>query len=431
MKTDFMKMQEKIQEGMGAFAANKYIKAVSNGMLSIMTPIIAGSIFILLAYLPIDAYTDFLNSHGITAILTLPVNFTMNIMALLAVFFIAYSLAEQFNKDGAMAGLLALISFLIITPLGQIKNNNSIMDYISFEWLGAKGLFVAILVGLTTARLYVLFVDKGITIKMPDGVPPAVSKAFAGLIPGFATIILSLLVTTIFKLTPYGSLDQMIYGCIQTPLEGLSGTFGALLIVDLLIGILWFFGIHGTNIVLLGIMYPLYLALDMQNLAAYQGGSALPNIIGYQFFVCYIIFSGTGATIGLTLLMAFRAKSKQYRTLGRLALPTSIFNINEPIIFGTPIVLNPYMLLPFLLAPILTSTIAYVATAIGMVPRLNGVQIPWSTPIIASGIIEGSWKIAVLQVILVCVSVAAYYIPFRSLDNKAYAQEQGADSVMP
>lgn len=422
------KTQEKVQSIAAAFAGNKYIQSISKAMMFIITPIIIGSIFTLLANLPIKSYTNFLDSHGITPILNLPATFTTNIMAVLSVFFIAYFLAKQFKKDGTMAGMLALISFFIITPLGDLKTKDGVTNYIPFDWLGAKGLFAAMLVGLITARLYVWFVDKGFTIKMPDSVPPAVSTSFAGLIPGFATSIIALLVAAIFKATPFGSLDQLIYTCIQIPLEGLSGTFGAFIIVNIVIGILWFFGIHGTNIVLLGVMYPLYLALDMQNLAAYQAGKALPNIIGYQFFVCYVIFSGTGATIGLTLLMAFRAKSKQYRTLGRLALPTSIFNINEPITFGTPIVLNPYMLIPYLLAPIMTGSVAYVATVIGLVPRLNGVQIPWSTPIIASGIIEGSWRIAVLQVVLVAVSFAVYYIPFKFIDKKAYAQEHADES---
>lgn len=421
--------QEKIQNIAAAFAGNKYIQAISRAMMFIITPIIIGSIFTLLANLPIQAYTDFLSQHGITPILNLPATFTTNIMAVLAVFFIAYFLAKQFDKDGTMAGMLALISFFIITPLGEQTTKDGTVNYIPFDWLGAKGLFAAMLVGLLTARLYVWFMDKGFTIKMPDSVPPAVSTSFAGLVPGFAVSIIALLVAAVFKATPYGSLDQLIYTCIQIPLQGLPGTFGAFILVNLIIGILWFFGIHGTNIVLLGVMYPLYLALDMQNLNAYQAGQALPNILGYQFFVCYVIFSGTGATIGLVLLMAFKAKSKQYRTLGRLALPTSIFNINEPVTFGTPIVLNPYMLIPYLLAPIMTGSIAYAATAIGLVPRLNGVQIPWSTPIIASGIIEGSWRIAVLQVVLVAVSLAVYYIPFKFIDKKAYEQEHADENV--
>jgi PTS system cellobiose-specific IIC component len=127
-------------------------------------------------------------------------------------------------------------------------------------------------------------------------------------------------------------------------------------------------------------------------------------------------------------LFAFFAKSKQYKMLGRLALPTSIFNINEPIIFGTPIVLNPIMVVPFILAPLLSASIAYGATAIGLVPRLNGIQIPWPTPIVISGLLEGSWRISVLQVFLVFVSLAVYYIPFRYIDKKAYAQEHANDS---
>lgn len=422
------KAQEKIQSGMGAFANNKYIKSISNGMVLIMTPIIVGSIFTLLANFPNKTWTDFLTAHNLKNILSMPVNFTTNIMGLLAVFLIAYSLAEQFQKDGIMAGVLAIISFFIISPIKEIKDGSTITKYIPFDWLGAKGLFVAIITGLITARVYVFLINRGITIKMPDSVPPAVSRSFTTLIPGFVTSILALIVAVIFSFTPFKSFNQMIYTCLQIPLEGLSGSYGSMLIVIIAIGILWFFGLHGTIIVFNGIMSPIYLAMDMQNLAAFQAGGVLPHIIGYQFFRCYIFCTGTGLTVGLTLLMAFVAKSKQFKVLGRLALPTTIFNINEPITFGTPIVLNPVMILPYILAPLLSGTIAYGATAIGLVPRLNGVQIPWPTPIILSGLMEGSWRIAVLQVFLVVVSLAVYYIPFKYMDKKNYAQEHAEEN---
>lgn len=417
-------LKDKVQSGMGAFAENKYIKSISNGMASMMTPIIVGSIFTMFINLPIPAYQRFITSHGITNILNLTVSATVNIMALFAVFFIAYHFAKQNKKNGPMSGMLALISFLIVTPLGELKNGDKVTYYLSFDWLGAKGLFVAILMGLITAKLYVFLIDHNVMIRLPDSVPPAISSSFATLIPGFATSIVALLIATVCKMTPFGSLSQIIYSCIQTPLEGLGGTFGALLIMDIAIGILWFFGIHGTFIIWLGIMMPIYLSLDMQNLAAYQAGQPLPNIIGREFFMCFVIFSGTGATIGLNLLMLFKAKSKQYKILGKLALPTSIFGINEPLAFGVPIVLNPIMLLPYLLTPILCSTIAYVSTLIGLVPRLSGVQLPSPTPMIITGFMEGGWRAALLQVILLLLSVAIYYIPFKIIDQKAYELEQ-------
>jgi len=426
---DFTKLQNNISSGMGAFANNKYIKAVSNGMVFIMTPIIIGSIFTLLGNIPINGYSDYLSAHGISQILNLASNFTTNIMAILTVFTVSYSLAKEFKKnasDSAMAGLLSIIGFFIVTPLSQTKIDNVLTDYVSFDWIGEKGLFVAIIIGLLTSRIYIYCLDKGFTIKMPKGVPPAVSSSFAALIPGFTIAILSLIIAAVFKLTPYGSLDQLIYTCVQIPLQGVGGSFGGLLVVIIGVGILWFFGLHGDNILIMGLLYPIYLALDMQNLQAYQAGKVLPNIVGYQFIVCYTEVAGTGITIGLALLMVFLAKSKQFKIIGKLAIPTSCFEINEPVIFGTPIVLNPIMLAPFLLTPLVCSIFAYVATAIGLVPRLNGVQIPWSTPPIISGILEGSWKIAVLQVVIIAISVAIYYIPFKIMDKRAYEMEQSS-----
>ncbi|QTL99261.1 PTS sugar transporter subunit IIC [Iocasia frigidifontis] len=428
MKMISSKTLEKIQAGMGVFANNKYIKSVSNAMILIMTPIIVGSIFTLLTNLPIKAWTDFISKTGLVDLIKIPVSFTSNITALLAAFLIAYSLAERFNKDGLMSGVLGLICFLIVTPTGQVKINDKMISYIPFDWIGPKGLFVAILIGLLTARIYVFFIEKGFIIKMPEGVPPNVARSFNTLIPGFVTVILALFIAIIFKFSPYGSLNQAVFTCIQTPLQGLTGSYISLLIINLAIGILWFFGIHGTVIVFNGIMGPLLLSMDMQNQAAYQAGQALPNIVGMEFFRAYVFMSGTGLTIGLALLMAFFAKSKQYKILGRLVIPTSIFNINEPITFGTPIVLNPVMLIPYLAAPILSSTIAYAVTAIGLVPRINGVQLPWPLPIGISGVLLGSWKIAVLQFFMVFVSLAVYYIPFRYMDRKAYELEKAGSS---
>jgi cellobiose PTS system EIIC component len=412
------KLQEKIMPVVNKITSNVYLKAISDGLASIMPAIIVGAIFTLLASLPIPAYQNFLSSIGIGPLLQLPVTFTTNILAVYSVFFIAYQLSKNFDCDGGVAGLLALLCFFIVTPVATVDKTS----YISFQWLGATGLFVAIIVGLVVARLYVAIVKKGMIIKMPNGVPPTISKSFAGLIPAFIITPIFIIVSAIFANTPFQSIHGFIYKFLQLPLEGLGGTLGALLIVMLVAHILWLFGIHGM-MVTLSIMMPIYMALDMANLQAYNAGEPLPNIIGMAFIMTYVLVGGSGTTMGLNLWMSFRGKSKRYKTLGNIALPGGICGINEPIIFGTPVIMNPRLAIPFILTPLISTIVAYFATAIGLVPKLMGAQLPLGTPLIFGAFLQGGWRIAVLQVVIIAISWIVYLPFIKGLDNEAYKLE--------
>jgi len=385
-----------------------------------------GAISTLVSSLPITAYQNFITKTGLKPILALPTSFTTNILAILAVFFIAYRLSEVFEKDGATAGLIALICFFILTPLGQLKSGDSVSSVITFDWLGAKGLFVAIIVGLLAGRIYVFIVDKRWTIKMPDGVPPTIGKSFAGLIPGFIIVVIFLVINEIFKATSFGSMHQFIYTFVQTPLEGLGGSLLASIIAMFASHFLWVFGIHGMMVVF-SVMMPIWLSLDMANLSAYQAGLPLPNVLGGYGMLEYVTIGGSGATLGLNILM-LRAKSKRYRMLGRLAIPAGICCINEPIIFGTPVVLNPTLVIPFISAPLANLLIAYGLTYIGIVARPMGTQLPLGVPPVIQGFLQGDWTIAALQFVLIFVDLLIYYPFFKILDNAA-AAEEGASEV--
>jgi PTS system cellobiose-specific IIC component len=214
---------------------------------------------------------------------------------------------------------------------------------------------------------------------------------------------------------------------LQVPLQGLGGTLGALVIFMLVAHLLWVFGIHGM-MVTLSLMLPIYIPLDNANLVAYGTGQPLPNIIGFAFVIVYILIGGSGATLGLNILMAFRAKSQRYRILGRLALPGGVCGINEPIIFGTPVVLNPILAIPFVLTPIVYAVIAYTATVLNFVPRLPGIGLPLGVPVIVSGFLQGSFRIIALQIALILLGILIYYPFFAMLDKKAYKEETDAAS---
>lgn len=185
---------------------------------------------------------------------------------------------------------------------------------------------------------------------------------------------------------------------------------------------------HGS-LVVGSILTAVYLPMDLQNLAAYSAGKAMPHILGYQFYCTFAGIGGAGGTLGLVFLMVFLAKSKRLKTLGKLAIVPGCFTINEPVVFGLPMMFNPIMAIPFICVPLIQMTLAYVSIAIGLVPRLAGVQVPFGMPILVNGLMQGSWRIPVLQFVLIVLSAVIYYPFFKKLDNKSLEEELSAEGA--
>lgn len=414
--------QEKLQSVAGNISGNKYLKAISDGLLSTLPALIIGAFSTLLASMAIESYQNFITETGLKGVLQLPATYTIDMISLFAVFFIAYRLAVSFNKDGAPAGLIALMSFLILTPYTMVEDDR----VLPFQFLGAQGLFVAIIVGLLASRLYVFIVDRNFTIKMPEGVPPTVSKTFSSLIPAILIVILFVIVNTIFSNTQFESAHEFIYSFVQAPLQNLGGGFWSLIILTLVVQVLWLLGIHGM-LVILPIYYSIWMPLGVENLNALSAGQELPNIVNTGFFMTFVIAGGSGLTLSLCILMAFWARSKRYKTLGRLALPGSVFGINEPLIFGLPIVLNPYFAIPFIVAPLLGAIIPYFAMASGLIPYVAGAHLPLGTPVIFSAFLQGGLILIVMQIINFIVAGLIYFPFFKSVDKKALEEEKSAE----
>jgi PTS system cellobiose-specific IIC component len=167
----------------------------------------------------------------------------------------------------------------------------------------------------------------------------------------------------------------------------------------------------------------MYLPLSLENLDALAAGSALPNIITQSDWFIFGMIGGGGATIGLALFYAFFAKSERFKTLGRIALPASLVGINEPITFGSPVVMNPILMIPFFLTPLILWTISYVLRLVGFLPYLNGTNIPTGTPLVFSAFITGGWLTALVQLGLIALSFLIYYPFAKLLDKKALAEE--------
>lgn len=405
---------------------NRYLSAIKDGFFVAMPFIILGSVFLLLTNLPIPGYEGFMESIFGTnwaTYFTIPYDMSMNILAFYVLIGAASSLAGYYevNKIGGITAAAAAV--LILTP--TIENAEGAQGIPTLA-LGAEGLFLVVLAVILAVEIYRWITQQGWTIKMPDSVPSNVSASFSSLIPVLFVLVIFTLIRILFGFTSYDTAQNFIYGLLQAPLTALGGTLPAYLFGQLFETVLWSFGIHGA--VLHGsIMDPVWLALSAENLTAFQAGEPAPNIISYQFHNNFVKIGGAGATLGLILLSSFVAKSEQLKSIGRLALGPSFFNINEPVIFGIPIVLNPMMIIPFILTPLVLALITYFAMVTGLVSPGNGIIVPWTTPPFFSGFLVSGISGVLLQVVNTIVAIVIYFPFFRIVDRNAYNTEQGAE----
>lgn len=405
---------------------NKYLRAISSGFIAVMSATIIGSLFTLLTNLPIKAWTNFLATSGYDKILSLPSQVTVDLIALYAVFFIAYHLAKEFEIDGIGAGLSALVSFLLVTGrtdyFASAAADAKTVSAISLNFLGAKGLFTAMLIALVGARIFVMVVKKGWVIKLPDSVPPNVANSFSALIPAGIVIIFFLIVTALCGFTSYKTLHNLIFTVIQSNLMRFLGdNYFSWLFFNLMTNLLWFFGLHGGNIVG-SITNPLYTPMALENLAAYQANQPMPYIITGAFGKTFTS-GGVGSMFGLAILMFFFAKSKQFKILGKLSLPTTFFFINEPLLFGIPVVLNPLFFLPLMTVTPILGTITFLAMKAHLIPIPVGLQLPWTTPPVFYGFLQGGIVLAIWEFFMVVGAMILWYPFFKIADKKALQQE--------
>lgn len=264
MKKD--QMMEKVMSFAMKVQQNKYLSAISTGLMGTLPILMIGSIALLLAVLPIDAYKEFITNIGLRSFLMLTSTLTTSIIALYSSFAIAYRLAEKFKVEPMIPGVLAVLCFFMITPMVSAEVNGVAGSYLDTNMLGAKGLFTAMIVSLISCRLYCYFMEgKKLTIKMPAGVPPVIANSFAGLLPAIVVAILFMLVAWGFSFTSYGSMAQFIYSVISMPLEHLSSSMWSMVFIVFIQMILWFFGLHGS-LVVQSFITALYLPMDTANL---------------------------------------------------------------------------------------------------------------------------------------------------------------------
>ncbi|MDM5320551.1 PTS cellobiose transporter subunit IIC [Bacillus altitudinis] len=372
----------------GRLNNNRYLGVLRDAFMLAFPLTIFGSIMVVLMNLPfLDKIMSQTALEGVQSALSIAPSATISIMSVFVVFGIGYYLSKSYDVEAVFGGVIALASFLLLTPfLLEQEGGASIAGVIPVDRLGAKGMFLGMITGFLSAEIYRYFVQKKFVINMPQGVPPAVAKSFAALIPATLTLTAFLLINIIITQGFKTNMHDLIYHAIQAPLVGLGSGIIPTLIAVFFIQILWFFGLHG-QIIINSVMDPIWNTLSIQNLESYTKTGEVPNIISKQFIEIYTVgMGGTGMTLAVVFTILIFLKSKQLKQVAKLGLGPGLFNVNEPIIFGLPIVMNPLILIPWILAPMVITCISYFAMASGIVPPPTGVNIPWTVPIFISGI---------------------------------------------
>jgi PTS system cellobiose-specific IIC component len=413
------------------FVNSKPVTAIKEGFMLTMPLTIIGSLFLLLAFIPIDGYGEMMtNTFGAqwNKPLFQVVGATFDILALVGTFGVAFTYVKKEGHNGINAGVLAIVSMLIvINAFVTTESGEQIGGVIPKTFLGGKGMIAAIIIGLSVGWIYSQVLNRNWYIKLPDSVPEGVSNAFKSLIPGFIIITLAFTTYVIFDVAFQQTFIESIYVVVQTPLQSMSDSFFGAVAIAVLISLFWWCGVHGPVIVM-GIMGPIVTANALHNQSLLNVGEAMvagvnAKIVTNQFVDQFITVGGSGLTFGLVCCMVLFARSAQYKQLGRLSIIPGIFNINEPIIFATPIVFNPIMLIPFILAPMTSAIIVYTAINLGFVGPFTAIQVPWTTPMILSGFIVGGWSAALLQVIVFMMTLVVYLPFFKYQDKLAYQSE--------
>ncbi|WP_285122232.1 PTS cellobiose transporter subunit IIC [Lactococcus petauri] len=418
-------LSEKVLPVASRLGQNKYLTVLRDAFMVSFPLTMFGSLIVVFNNLPfwsdsMKANLGNLFGNGQSA--------TMSIMTVFVTLAIGYYWAKSEEIEAIFSGVVSLASFLILTPFAAIITSADGATTVegtgllTLDRLGAKGMFLGIFAAFIAAKIFAALTKKGFTLKMPDGVPPAVAKSFASLIPALGTLLVFLLINALMVGAFTTNLHDVIYNVIQKPLTGLGTGLPATIIAVFLVQFLWFFGLHG-QIIVNSVFEPFWQTNMLDNAALpQQGASALAengHIVTKSFMDTFTVsLGGSGSTLAVVLIMAFLMKHKQYKNIGRLGLAPGLFNVNEPVIFGLPIVMNATIFIPWLLAPVVSVIIAYLGFASGLVPLTTGAQVPWTMPIFLSGFLATNSIMGSLLQLVQFVVIALIWLPFLKVIDR-------------
>lgn len=413
----------------------KYIIAIKNAFTLLLPIVITGAFATLFSNLVFDATNGLARFEWLSWLETMRplsqmINYaTMNMMALGAVFLIGNELANLNDIKGHFPGLLAVISYIAIIPttLEVLVGETELVEVtnvIGSDYTGSRGLFLGMLIAIVSIELFTWLGKRdSLKIDMPDTVPANVSRSFSALFPTMLTVIIITVMGFLINIITGMHIYDIIYSLVQGPLENIVQGLPGLLVLMFVSQMFWVIGIHGNQMIR-PIRDPILLATIAANTEAFEAGAEIPFIINMPFWDIYMTVGGSGITLGLLIAIFIASKREDHRSIAKLSFPPGIFNVNEPLIFGIPIMLNPIMAIPFVISPLVTGAIGYFFTAIGFAAPAV-IMIPWTTPPIISAWMAtaGDWGAVVTQIICIVVSTLIY-LPFVKAANKEVEVEE-------
>lgn len=415
--------------------AQRHICAVRDAFILTFPLTMAGSLMVLLNFVLLspDGFVAkifklgeiFPNLADYQAIFSPVLKGSTDILAILVVFLIARNLAKQLKSDDLLTGLTAISVYFIIYPnYVAVEGAN----HLATKYMGAQGLFVAIIVGLIVGELMsILSKSDKLEIKMPEQVPPAVARTFKVLLPIIIiTVSFSILNFIIQKVAP-GGLHELVYNLIQGPLTSLGKNVGSVIVFALTSQLLWVMGIHGPNTIA-AVRDTMFAEAGNANLAyvAANGsawGAPFPVTWG-GLNDAFANYGGSGCTLGLIIAIFIFSKAQDQRSIAKLSFAPGLFNINESIIFGLPIVLNPIYIIPFIITPIVNILIGYTAIVVLEIIPPIAYGVPWTTPGPLIPFLGSGGNFMALLVGMLCLVVSVLiYAPFVIASSKAAQKE--------
>ena len=421
-------IENKISPIAARAGTQRHIMAVRDGFIGAMPFMIVGSFLLVFAFPPFSPDTTFtlgqwwlaMSKNYFNEIMT-PFNMSMGIMACYISAGIAYNLAQSYKIDAFPCAMLSLMTFLLIAA--PMKDGT-----LPANFLGGTGIFTTIIVGIYVTELMRFLKIRNIGIKLPEQVPEKIRQSFNLLIPALI-VILTISPLNLFIQHQFGMILPDAIMAIFKPLISAADSLPAILLAVFLAHILWFAGIHGAAIVG-GILQPFFLVNLGLNQAALAAGQPLPHTFVEPFWSFFIVLGGSGATLGLVLLY-MRSKSAHLRSIGKLGIVPACFNINEPVIFGSPIVMNPVLFFPFIVAPMVNATIAYTAATTDLIGKVISL-VPWTAPAPIGAAWGAGWQMGngLLVIGLIVLDLLIYLPFFKVYEKQLLAQEAENEAEM-
>ena len=419
----FDKLQNSMDKVIGPIAKkmneSKVIKALASGMIATMPISIGVAAICVLVSLPIPGWTDIVNNTGLSYIGNEIMQVTLSALAIYLVINVSYNYANNEGENGITAATISMGIFLMMMPV-YIQGEGYFLQAIETKYIGSEGIFVGMVLSIISAMAYCKMCKMNIKLKLPKTVPPMVSNSLS---PVFISIIMftvMAIVKYIFFITPYGNIFNFFNSVITAPIMKFGATPTALIAVNTFASIMWFFGIHPSPIMS---TYAVVMATaTTANIEALSSGQPLPYFAIAVIYLC-VSFSGTGNTLGLSMCMT-KAKSERYKSMKDISLIPNLFNINEPVIFGVPVMLNPIFFIPMILCTLIPGLIGWLISSLITFDLNVAIAMPWVTPTFITAFLQGGLPLFLLIFGCIIVTTFIWYPFFRMADKQAVLDEQ-------